>query len=90
MTEDNADRLFTDAENVPTLADVIVPGDVLRRHDYRLPAQPDEKPARPAVAAPGDGERYLQERVAGGIRRIVSETMTRVTRDELHRRDPPM
>lgn len=75
MSEADDDALFTDSDGVPTLFDVVVPGDALRSADYRLPDQGG------GDAAGG----VLEEMLRAGIRRHFPGAFARAAREALER-----
>lgn len=77
--------LYTDADGVPTLFDVVVPGDVLRRHDYRLPGAERESAgdqSEEAIVA------LLQSRLRSALRAVLSDAVEEAIRRR-HEPDHP-
>lgn len=66
----DAEPLYTDREGVPTLFDVVLPGDVMRREGYVL-GREDEPPAEPDESA----EAYLERRIRHSIETVLPEAL---------------
>lgn len=62
--------LYTDESGVPTLFDVVLPGDVMRRQGYLL-GREDEPPAEPDESA----EAYLERRIRHTIETVLPQAL---------------
>lgn len=75
--------LYTDADGVPTLFDVVLPGDVLRRNDYRLPVADEAADDR---AGDEDAIAILQGRLQEALRAVLPDAVEEAIRQR--RRNP--
>lgn len=66
--------LYTDDRGVPTLFDVVLPGDVMRRRGYLL-GREDEPAAEPGESA----EAYLERRIRHTIETVLPEALESVS-----------
>lgn len=71
----------TDDGGVPTLFDVVLPGDVMRRRGYLL-GRADKPPADPGESA----EAYLERRIRHTIETVLPQALEDVS-ERLARRD---
>jgi len=66
--------LYTDERGVPTLFDVVLPGDVMRREGYLL-GREDEPASEPGESP----EAYLERRIRHTIETVLPEALERVS-----------
>ncbi|PWG62809.1 hypothetical protein [Sediminicurvatus halobius] len=76
--------LYTDGGGVPTLFDVVLPGDVMRRRGYLL-GREDEPAADPGESA----EAYLERRIRHTIETVLPQALEEVSERLAGHEDPP-
>jgi hypothetical protein len=79
---DDGTDLYTDGRGIPTLTDVVVPGDRMRAAGYRLFGGASQA-AVDASEADGDGDArsYLEERIRRAIETALPAAMERALED---------